>query len=332
MPAKKPYASIATILGDQLDYRTAFFQSAKGNFESRPGLVYNLGFDKFWARDDLNDPDAFLGYLACDEFAMLEPIAEWIKADARPFFLTVLCSVTHDPYEVPAWFAEPGKGPLERYLQAVSYTDRFLAELDARLADLELRDKTILCVISDHGEAFGEHGLLGHERIAFDEVLRIPFCLRAPSMIEPDTRITQPVSSVDLTPTLLALLGFDVSVAGFDGANALELVPNGRKVYFSGWLRESPAGFVRANRKFIFYPSTRTVSVYDLHSDPLELFTAELPEPLTQQIADEVITWQKNSIFRLDQTRTGKTVLFDSWACSWTNRIASVNYRPETKN
>jgi phosphoglycerol transferase MdoB-like AlkP superfamily enzyme len=44
-----------------LNFRTAFFQSAKGSFEARPGLVYNLGFDKFWARDDLNDPNAFLG-------------------------------------------------------------------------------------------------------------------------------------------------------------------------------------------------------------------------------------------------------------------------------
>ncbi|MHC4545018.1 MAG: hypothetical protein ACYSYL_10905 [Planctomycetota bacterium] len=64
-------------------------------------MVYNLGFDKFWARDDLNDPNAFLGYLACDEFSMLGPITEWIKAEERPFLLTILCSVTHDPYEVP---------------------------------------------------------------------------------------------------------------------------------------------------------------------------------------------------------------------------------------
>ncbi|GAH99284.1 unnamed protein product, partial [marine sediment metagenome] len=104
-------------------------------------MVYNLGFDKFWARDDLNDPNAFLGYLACDEFSMLKPITEWIKADpvrdpkekvsngadARPFFLTILCSVTHDPYEVPEWFATPAKGPVERYRQAIFYTDKFLA-------------------------------------------------------------------------------------------------------------------------------------------------------------------------------------------------------------
>ena len=190
VPLEKPYASIPTILKQNANFRTAFFQSAKGNFESRPALVHNLGFDKFWARDNLNNTDAYLGYLACDEFTMLQPIVEWIKTDDRPFFLTLMLSVTHDPYEVPRWFAEPAKEPLARYQQAVSYTDKFLAALDIELAKLNLTDKTILCIIGDHGEAFGEHGLLGHERIAFDETLQIPFCLRAPFLIQPKTTVT----------------------------------------------------------------------------------------------------------------------------------------------
>jgi glucan phosphoethanolaminetransferase (alkaline phosphatase superfamily) len=332
VPAVKPYAGIATILKQNLNFRTAFFQSAKGNFECRPGLVYNLGFDKFWARDDLNDPNAFLAYLACDEFSMLKPITEWIRADPSPFFLMILCSVTHDPYEVPKWFATPAKEPVERYRQAILYTDKFLAALDTELARLNLTDKTILCVIGDHGEAFGEHGLLGHERIAFDEVLHIPFCLRAPFLIKPATKVTKPVSSVDLTPTLLALLGFDTKDTNFEGVNALGQIPGDRKVYFSGWLRQSPAGFVKANRKFIYNPASKMVSVYDLSIDPLESIRTELPEQQAKQIADEIITWRKNNIFQLDQQRTGQKTLFDSWLCRWTNRISSAKYRPEKKN
>jgi len=145
VPVVKPYASLATILKEKLNFRTAFFQSAKGNFESRPALVHNLGFDKFWAREDLGDPNAFIGYLACDEFAMLKPIAEWIKADDRPFLLAIMCSVSHDPYDIPEWFAAeiPDRlasltnKPVERYWQTIYYTDRFLAALDAELAKLK---------------------------------------------------------------------------------------------------------------------------------------------------------------------------------------------------
>jgi len=327
IPVEKPYASIAMLLRSQLNFRTAFFQSAKGNFESRPGLVHNLGFDKFWARDDLNDPNSFVGYLGCDEFSMLKPITEWIEADERPFMITVLCSVTHDPYEVPEWFAKSAKEPLDCYQQAISYTDKFLAALDVELAKLNITDNTIFCVIGDHGEAFGEHGLLGHERIAFEEVLRIPWVMRVPFLVEPGTRVTEPVSSVDLTPTLLSLLGLDISSIDFDGISVLGDVPNDRKVYFSGWMQQGPAGFVSGNQKVTYAPANKSVYIYNLASDPFESVRIEVPEQQAKKIADEIIAWRKNNIFRINQQRIGKKLLYDLWLCSWTRRVSSVKYQ-----
>ncbi len=328
IPIDKPYASIATILKDQMSFRTAFFQSAKGNFESRPGLVHNLGFDKFWARDDLNDPNSFVGYLGCDEFSMLKPITEWIETDKRPFLMTVLCSVTHDPYEVPEWFADPAKDPINCYRQSIAYTDKFLAALDVELAKLNIIDNTIFCIIGDHGEAFGEHGLLGHERIAFEEVLRIPFCLRAPFLIEPGTKITKPVSSIDLTPTLLSLLGFNISSTDFDGINVLGNIRDDRKVYFSGWMQQGPGGFVTSNKKFIYDPAIqKSVYLYDMANDPLELIRIDVSEQQAEDITAEIIAWRKNSIFRINQPRAGKKMLFDSWFCNWNGRISTVKYQ-----
>jgi glucan phosphoethanolaminetransferase (alkaline phosphatase superfamily) len=332
VPAPKPYAAIPTILKHNLNFRTAFFQSAKGSFEARPGMIYNLGFDKFWARDDLNDPNAFLGYLASDEFSMLGPITEWMSSDNTPFLLTVLCSVTHDPYEVPEWYATPAKEPVERYRQTISYTDKFLSTLDTELLRLNLLDNTILCVVGDHGEAFGEHGLLGHERIAFDEVLRIPFCLRAPSLVKSATRVTKPVSSVDLAPTLLTLLGFDTNSVGFDGTNALGYIPDDRQVYFSGWMQLSSAGFVKADRKFVYNPMDKMVYLYSLSNDPFELVRIELAQQQAQKFADDIIAWRKNSIFRLNQQQTGRKILFDNWFCRWANRISSVKYQGNKYN
>jgi arylsulfatase A-like enzyme len=324
VPASKPYASLATILKEKMNFRTAFFQSAKGNFESRPGLVYNLGFDRFWSREDLNDPTAFLGYLASDEFSMLKPITDWIKENERPFLLTVLCSVSHDPYEVPRWFAQPASEPLGCYRQVVSYSDRFIDALDAELARLNLTDKTIFCVIADHGEAFGEHGGFGHERVAFDEALQIPFCLRAPSTVEPATKVTQPVSSIDLTPTLLALLGLQTQAADFDGLNALGPIPTNRKIYFSCWLNQGHAGFIENSRKFIYDPSSDMVFSYDLNTDPFELSAVELPPEQTHRIMEQIAAWRKNTIFRLQQPHTGKRLLFENWLCRWSNRVSSA--------
>jgi hypothetical protein len=329
VPVERPYASLATILAKGLGFRTAFFQSATGTFESRPGLVHNLGFQKFWSREDLNDPNQFVGYLGCDEFAMLQPIRDWITSEDKPFLLVVLCSVTHDPYDVPAWFGPSLKEPSDRYQQTVTYTDRFLAALDVELAGLGLADNTIFCVVGDHGEAFSEHQMMGHDRIGYDEVLRIALCLRAPCLIEPGTRVTEPVGSMDLTPTLLGLLGFDIDRMNFDGVNVLRPVPKDRKVYFSGWMQQGPSGFIQEDRKFVYDPEHGTVTLYRMSTDPLELSGMELPPGEAQRLSTEIINWRKNSIFRIDQVESGRTMLYDTWLCKWWNGRESKVRREE---
>jgi hypothetical protein len=147
-------------------------------------------------------------------------------------------------------------------------------------------------------------------------------------LIQPKTAVTQAVSSVDLAPTLLTLLGFDTQAVGFDGVNALGPIPDDRKVYFSGWLSQSPAGFVKANRKFIYYPANKMVSVCDLSADPFELSPAELPDQQGREIADCLVAWREGTIFLLDHQRVGKKTLFDIWLCRWNNRVASAKYRP----
>jgi len=333
VPAVRQYAGLATILRRQLGYRTAFFQSAKGDFESRPGLVHNLGFEKFWARDDLNDPNSYIAYLACDELAMLEPIGEWIRQDEQPFVLVVLCSVTHDPYDVPQWYGEPAKEPMERYRQTIRYTDGFLGELDAKLTGLGLADNTVFCVVGDHGEAFGEHGLSGHDQIAYDEALRIPFCLRAPSLVAPGTKVAQPVSSIDLTPTLLGLLGFETAGSGFDGIDALGVIPQGRRVYFCGWVREGPSGFVTGDSKYVYDPADKSVCLYDLVADTGELVRITLPAVQAQEIGDSIISWRKSTVFRLSRREPGKETLFRRWEVRWTNRLfLATRYLGETED
>ncbi len=291
--------------------------------------MHNLGFDKFWAREDHSDPNAYLGYLACDEFSMIKPIAKWIQSDDRPFFLTVLCSVSHDPYVVPQWFAEPAKDPLERYRQTINYTDKFIEELDNELGKLGLRDNTIFCVIGDHGEGFGEHGLSGHERIAFEEALNVPWVVRGKSLIEPQTVIEEPVSSIDLTPTLLRILGFDIDGWQFDGVDGLTAASAERDVYFAGWMQESPAGFVKGKYKYIYYPTSKGLAVYELGADRFESTKIESEESANQEAIDQINSWRRNNIFYIDQEKNGQKKLFNSWLCRWNGRVSSAKYQPD---
>jgi len=327
IPTPKGYASLATILARQRGYRTAFFQSAKGSFESRASLVRNLGFDGFLARENLNDPNVYLGYLAADEFALLRPIRQWLTTDSRPFLLTIMCSATHDPYEVPLWFGVRAKESLDRYVQTVAYTDAFLEALDKELASLGLAKNTIFCAIGDHGEAFGEHGRLGHDLIGFDEALHVPWVMRGPAPIMPGTCVSRPVSSIDVTPTLLALLGFPVEGGRFEGLDALGPVPLDRKVYFSCWANDGPAGFVSGSLKYIYHGSLGEATVYDLSADPGEWTAVELGAQQARAVAADVLNWRRSTLFRPDQQPRGKALVFETWLCKWAGRDSTAKYQ-----
>ena len=109
------------------------FQMATGAFEGTPALIANLGFDHAWFRENLKDESANLGYMSGDDFRMLEPMFEWVDGGAgggEPFLLTMITSISHDPYELPDWYAnEADDDPYRRYLQTVRLGDEFLGEV-----------------------------------------------------------------------------------------------------------------------------------------------------------------------------------------------------------
>ncbi|MDP2315038.1 MAG: sulfatase [Pseudomonadota bacterium] len=87
-----------------------------------------------------------------------------------------------------------------RYDQNLRYVDDQFARLVAAAG----ADATVV-LFADHGEEFFDHGDLEHGHTLYDELLRIPFIVRAPGLAP--RRVTTPVSLVDLTPTVLELLG-----------------------------------------------------------------------------------------------------------------------------
>jgi hypothetical protein len=144
---------------------------------------------------------------------------EWLARNGdRPFFLFLHTFQVHAPYAPPAsyrsLFAEPEPAALSAeqrrsvadYDREIRYVDDQLARL-VRFADGEgRRADTIWIVLSDHGEAFWEHGLLGHATLPYDEVLRVPLVVRGPGVAAGGRR-PDPLHHLDVMPTLLELAG-----------------------------------------------------------------------------------------------------------------------------
>jgi arylsulfatase A-like enzyme len=89
----------------------------------------------------------------------------------------------------------------------VALVDRFFGAIFELWA--EQRPDSIVVVTSDHGESFGEHGLLDHRGNVYSELVSVPLVIAAPGRLPAGVRIRTPVQLQDLYPTLLDLAGIE---------------------------------------------------------------------------------------------------------------------------
>jgi arylsulfatase A-like enzyme len=94
-----------------------------------------------------------------------------------------------------------------QYDGALLHLDRRIGELERELRSLELLDDTVVIVLSDHGESFGEHGLLDHQYGLFEHMVRIPLVTRLPNGRDAGSREPHYVQIKDLFSTLLRWAG-----------------------------------------------------------------------------------------------------------------------------
>lgn len=181
---------------------------------------------------------------------------------------------------------------VDLYDGAILYTDDNLGRILEALSDLGLEKTTVVAVTSDHGEAFGEHGVyFTHDFTLYDEVLRVPLVIRYPGNVPADSQVPQQVRLMDVAPTLLELAG----VAPLEAIEAKSLVPlltggslpfleafaesaplrpqfpEQDRVYFSG--NRGKWRMVRTERWKLIripHPEGDRHELYDLERDPFE--------------------------------------------------------------
>jgi arylsulfatase A-like enzyme/Flp pilus assembly protein TadD len=149
---------------------------------------------------------AITGYLERSAEVVTERAIAWLSTAQRPFFLWVHYYDPHFRYQAPPPFGE--RFADRPYDGEIAYVDFQLARLLERLRASGDLPQTVVVATSDHGESLGEHGEPTHSYTLYDAVLRVPLIMRGPG-IPAGRTISGVVRSVDIAPTLLALLGLE---------------------------------------------------------------------------------------------------------------------------
>jgi choline-sulfatase len=232
----------------------------------------------------------------------------------RPLLLVVSFTHPHDPYEVPRAYwdrydgveiegpsypepPDPVDAPTRRlrrmlavdreavsadeilrarrgYYGAVSLVDDHLGAITAGLAEHGMADDTILVFTSDHGDMLGERGLW-YKMAPFEDSIRVPLIVHAPPRFGP-RRIADPVSLLDLLPTLVDLAGGAELATEVDGVSLAASLdghsPSERAIpleYLAEGVRAPQVSLVRGPLKIVRGLGEPDL-VYDVGRDPHE--------------------------------------------------------------
>jgi arylsulfatase A-like enzyme len=217
-------------------------------------------------------------------------IAELDRFVARgepPIFLWVHYFNIHEPYLSTRF----GAAPADRYEGEIAETDPEIERL-LRYIDEKLARDTIVVLTADHGEEFEDHGGHYHGSSLYDEQVRVPLIIDVPGA--PPQRIKSQVSTIDLAPTLLQLLGVDQGgeMVGQDLRPAIfggEAAHVARPV-FSSVVRKHMV--VRWPWKLIADPSRDLYELFQLEDDRAEKVNRyDGQRELADELLGEIYAW-----------------------------------------
>ena len=203
---------------------TAYWTSQNMMFGNARLWVKNLGVSKFIAATDL-DPTADLD-MGAPEHLLADHVNREIGGLKEPFFAVIHLSNVHYPYHIDRdgplpfqpWTTSkaPDENPyfFNYYQNSVHQQDLHVAKMLEHLRSTEPGKRTAVIYLSDHAEAFREHGQMGHTFSVFDEEIHVPAWVDAPDGILTDEQAKNLaakkdafVFQVDVAPTVLDLMG-----------------------------------------------------------------------------------------------------------------------------
>ena len=232
---------------------------------------------------------------------------DWIRGHGdAPWFVFMHTYQVHHPYTPPPGYVErvaPGHGrdrdratrDAALYDGEIRYTDDLLGTFLTGLDEAGASEHTLVILVSDHGEQFGEHGIFGHGNSVLDDLLHVALIMRAPGLVRPGVRIDKRVGLIDVVPTALDLLGMP-PIRWTQGRSLAPLLRGETLPPVTLWaelpIRQMIAAH-QGDRKWIISRKTGRGELFDLVNDPHErvnLRAGEAPDAVAKLLDEWTAT------------------------------------------
>jgi arylsulfatase A-like enzyme/Flp pilus assembly protein TadD len=238
----------------------------------------NQGFDRYDETFQLRQ--VYIPYSAeIPGDVIAHKFAAWIEKDPpRPFFTWLHFYDPHIPYQPhPEVDEKYQDSERSRYDGEIAFVDLQIGKVIRLLEARKLLSSTLIVIVGDHGEAFGEHKEFGHGIFCYDETLKVPLIFHNPALFKGNARIPDRVSLAGVMPTILHYLGMAVPDT-VQGKSLHGLIEGKRETQGAPFYFESLYGLELNNWAPVMgivagdykYVSTIEPELYHLGEDPAE--------------------------------------------------------------
>jgi lipoteichoic acid synthase len=275
-PSGIPARCLAHLLREQ-DYRTVFFTSVSNALDNYGDVVKNLGYEEYYPAESMNTEGyQWTNSFGYEEDIMLGPSERWLRAYGnKPFMAEYMTGTGHYGYEcVPnryGYVPFSEEEDLDRYHNCLRMLNHFLENLFDQYKRLGLYENTIFVIFGDHGEGFGEHGRFMHGDTPYEEGIRIPLIIHAPGWFENGERAAGLSNGIDILPTVVEMLGYEVKDGVYPGYSLLHPLPEERTLMFSCITNRKCLASIKGYEKYIYHYGNQPDEFFDLSEDPLEM-------------------------------------------------------------
>jgi arylsulfatase A-like enzyme/cytochrome c-type biogenesis protein CcmH/NrfG len=197
--------TLASVL-KQAGYQTGAVIGA-AVLDSRFGL--NQGFDFYYDHFDFSRLDeANLDEMERPGNVVADVALDWLaKNSQKKFFLWMHLYDPHFPYHPPEPYSH--EYAAQPYNGEIAFADEQVGRLLRFLKEKGIYQNTVIVLCGDHGESLGEHGEKTHGFFIYNATMHVPLIIRLPEKAAAPV-VTDPVSLVDLMPTVLGAVGLEV--------------------------------------------------------------------------------------------------------------------------
>lgn len=227
-------------------WKSVFMQSITDDYDRQDVLNENMGFKekvvkKTLKRARLGSKYApkgqeinYFGYAETELKPYVQDLFEEAANNKTRVFLSHVTSTTHHPWGTPddfkteSYMGDEGTvnhGLMNNYLNTQRFVDNWLGDIMTMLDETGIANSTLVVVVGDHGQAFGEDNkdMTGTYENGHISNFRVPLVFRHPHM--PRIDITANATSLSIIPTILDLLVQSHSLDTRDAEIASSLLP-----------------------------------------------------------------------------------------------------------